>query len=511
LAYFCETIYLANNGEDGLRLYKEHLPDIVVTDIRMPQMDGVEMSKLIRNLNREQHIIYTTAFDEVEYLKEAIENHIDAYIVKPIDLDELENRLQRLITTINLEKKLKEKQDELEAIFNTTRDGIAILDLKSNFMLVNQAYVDITGFSKEELLQKSCIELSITDDREGTFLAIERVKQDGSMENFEKRCFSKSGAIITVNLSMALMPDGKHIVIGAKDITESKRKELLLKEHNRLISQYIMIANLNFQKEIQYISKAFLSNTELTQDECIGKKYREILSPTISKVLYGQIWDEVERSGLWEGELKVHHTREEFIWVKTSVTFRFDDQHQKIGYTAIMQDITEKKVIEKLSVTDELTGLFNRRHFNEKFPEIINRAKRKDDLIAFMIIDIDFFKQFNDTYGHQEGDNALRRVAQAIKGSLRRVDDYSFRLGGEEFGVIFEPNTKEEAYSFAEVLRKCVEKLQIEHSQSNISKWVTISAGLFIEKAHLIDTEEAYRGADDSLYKAKSLGRNRVI
>jgi diguanylate cyclase (GGDEF)-like protein len=170
-----------------------------------------------------------------------------------------------------------------------------------------------------------------------------------------------------------------------------------------------------------------------------------------------------------------------------------------------------EKKLQMLSITDELTTLYNRRYFNEIFTSFINSAKRKNETICFVMLDIDHFKQYNDTYGHASGDSALAAFSLALKESFTRADDYCFRLGGEEFGVLFKGLDKEEAKRLVEGVRKKIEDLQIEHKNNSASKYLTASFGLIIKEAMRVkDENELYREADEMLYKAKSSGRNRV-
>ena len=127
-------------------------------------------------------------------------------------------------------------------------------------------------------------------------------------------------------------------------------------------------------------------------------------------------------------------------------------------------------------------------------------------------MDIDHFKQYNDTYGHQMGDDTLIKVAKCIKDSLNRDDDTCFRLGGEEFGILFKSSNKENALNFANIVRENIENLHIEHTGNSASSYVTISMGLICKKASDIEGDDiAYKQADDLLYKAKESGRNKVV
>lgn len=127
-------------------------------------------------------------------------------------------------------------------------------------------------------------------------------------------------------------------------------------------------------------------------------------------------------------------------------------------------------------------------------------------------MDVDFFKQYNDTYGHQMGDNVLKLIAQALKQLLQRGDDYCFRLGGEEFAGVFYAEEHHLAYRFAESIRSSIEALKIPHIGSNVSDCVTVSIGIVCKNANEIkDADEIYKETDDLLYEAKRLNRNQVM
>lgn len=169
------------------------------------------------------------------------------------------------------------------------------------------------------------------------------------------------------------------------------------------------------------------------------------------------------------------------------------------------------QIIEEISITDGLTNIYNRRHFNEMFPKVINSAKRKDELVCFLLLDIDHFKQYNDNYGHKAGDDVLVEFAKCLKVNLRRADDMVFRLGGEEFGVVFKSETKEKALEFANMLKGNIIDLKIEHKYSSVSNYVTASMGLICKYGNEIkDMDEVYKEADGLLYKSKENGRNQV-
>ena len=168
-------------------------------------------------------------------------------------------------------------------------------------------------------------------------------------------------------------------------------------------------------------------------------------------------------------------------------------------------------ILRTLSNQDGLTGLPNRRHFDEVFDREWRRCLRSGKEISLIMIDIDGFKLFNDHYGHQGGDDCLRVVAQAIQKGMMRGGDVAARYGGEEFAVILPETDLEGAAAVAERLRALVEDLQLAHEKSPCSDHVTISVGVACFLPSLKNTfEQLTVEADRALYQAKRGGRNRV-
>jgi diguanylate cyclase (GGDEF)-like protein len=161
-----------------------------------------------------------------------------------------------------------------------------------------------------------------------------------------------------------------------------------------------------------------------------------------------------------------------------------------------------------MSITDGLTGLLNRRYLEERFAEELRRSERYQYPLSFLMIDVDYFKSYNDTFGHHAGDEILRNVAQCIRGSLRNFD-VAARYGGEEFSVILPETDVASAAILAERLRARVEQ---EFGQNNLSvrRPVTISIGVACLNRRLRTIEQIMRAADEALYQAKNTGRNCV-
>jgi diguanylate cyclase (GGDEF)-like protein/PAS domain S-box-containing protein len=167
--------------------------------------------------------------------------------------------------------------------------------------------------------------------------------------------------------------------------------------------------------------------------------------------------------------------------------------------------------LEKLSLLDGLTGINNRRYFDKHIAREWKNSLRSKKPLSLILIDVDYFKKFNDTYGHQKGDISLKEIANTIRSAVLRPSDFVARYGGEEFAVVL-PNTDETgARKVAERLREMVEGLRIENSRSKVSSFITISLGATtIIPDNLITVSEFIKMADEALYKSKDNGRNML-
>ncbi|HKJ96033.1 MAG TPA: GGDEF domain-containing protein, partial [Gammaproteobacteria bacterium] len=165
----------------------------------------------------------------------------------------------------------------------------------------------------------------------------------------------------------------------------------------------------------------------------------------------------------------------------------------------------------RISVHDELTGVYNRRYFNEVLARELSRTMRERRHLAFLMLDVDHFKAYNDANGHPAGDRTLLQVAQAISGAFTRAEDLVFRLGGEEFGVLFHVGRPAAAEVMAERVRRRVERLGIPAADGEYP-FVTVSGAVtHVSGAGPISADALYKEVDAALYRAKSEGRNRIL
>lgn len=276
-----------------------------------------------------------------------------------------------------------------------------------------------------------------------------------------------------------------------------------------IIDNNICMLEIDLKGLINGATSAFRKLFYYEKDELIGENHSKVLLN--SEELIKKIELDLNEVNNFENEITTLNKEGTKLYLDMKISNIMDDFNIKIGYRLIFKDITDRVRCEELSITDDLTGLFNRRHFNTIFQNDLNRCRRDKRIFALFILDIDDFKLYNDTYGHKEGDRVLKTIAEILSISLKRGTDNAFRLGGEELAGIMTLDKIEDLELVIERVRKNVENAEMLHEKSPVASVVTISLGVkFIDFKY--DSEitmlEIYKEADEALYRAKKSGKN---
>lgn len=398
-------IRIATDGITALEMLDKVKPDLILLDINMPKMNGYEVADRIKSSKETENIpfIFLTAKNDSKSVVKGFNKGAIDYISKPFSKEELQARVSThlklyelknsLEHTVNeLEHKIQELDEsrkEFETIFDKSLNGIALTDLNTNFLMTNDSFSRIIGYNKEELKNQSFFSLSLEDESLKVKEIINDVLTNGYVENINK-VYKVKDKIITANISISLMPDKKTLLYNIADITQLKKAEFEIKQYIKLMDQNIISSNINLKGVVTNISKAFLKISGFKKEELIGNECRIIHHSNLSKETYSKLWSTLDKNLIWEGELENKRKDGSTYWLKLAIHPDFDIANcQKIGYTFIMQDITDKKRIEEISLHDELTKLYNRRHFNQVLHNELNRAKRDKKALSFMMLDVD--------------------------------------------------------------------------------------------------------------------------
>ncbi|RXJ54447.1 GGDEF domain-containing protein [Candidatus Marinarcus aquaticus] len=299
------------------------------------------------------------------------------------------------------------------------------------------------------------------------------------------------------------------LALYASLVPSKLQKELLssnkeLQRFKKIIDTHVITATTQLDSIITSVSKAFVKASGYQKDELIGEKMNIIRHQQTPKELFTQLWSTIEKGEQWKSQIKNRRKDGSEYWLEQNIIPIKDEEGNIVEYMVIGEDISAKKELESLSMIDQLTKIYNRRKLDEILDHEFNRAIRYEKPLSIMLIDIDFFKKINDTYGHPIGDEVLYSVAQTFKNHIRSTD-YVGRYGGEEFMIICPETKKEDAMILAEKLRKTIEEYPFK-----VIKNVTVSIGVS-EYIAEFSVNEVIERADKALYKAKAQGRNQVI
>lgn len=363
------------------------------------------------------------------------------------------------------------------------------------------------------------------DDREHVQEVVNNAFQFGNYFKVHHRIKTESGIVKYAYGEGEVTRDSEGNPISmlgiVQDITKAKEAEAKIDEINRIIKEYMDILNkyvisyrANLFGQVLDVSDALSHISGFTKPEILNKNHSIFMHPEVKDQVLEKIADMIEKEKTFFGEIK-HSTIEGGVFYSEAIISPQYDKDKKMnGFIAILKDITDKKIIHDMAITDELTKLYNRRHFNESFPGVFNSARQKQCSFAFIMSDVDYFKRYNDTYGHDKGDEVLQKVGNLFWIHFKNYTKHIFRLGGEEFGVLLLFQDFNEFQNILKNFRRKVIELGIEHKGNEAAKVVTISAGIYVvplQKNDKLQIKDVYRKADEALYKAKEKGRNRMV
>lgn len=326
-------------------------------------------------------------------------------------------------------------------------------------------------------------------------------------EHFYQQAEDKRKSSLFILSLIALISVVGISVIGFIVVRSKRKADREMAQQNHLVDQNIMMATLDLQGNVLKISNALCRFLQLSQKDILQQQSYFFENTSNRSQVSNSIFGTVETGKAWHGEICRIGSDGVQYFASSTVLPNFNEKFEIVGYTNILQDATSKK----LSVMDKLTTLHNRRAFEEIFEREVRLAKRNDSALTLAILDVDFFKKYNDNYGHPQGDVALKQVGQILNQSLNRPNDYVFRIGGEEFAILLCDQSRSQSQKMLDSIRVAIESAHIKHEYSTVSDYLTISVGAFVYSG-MSDTEgaEIYNEADKALYLAKET-RNTVV
>jgi diguanylate cyclase (GGDEF)-like protein/PAS domain S-box-containing protein len=423
------------------------------------------------------------------------------------------------------EKALRDSEAKFRGLFESIAEGVYQSAWDGRLLSVNPAFVSIMGYdSAEELYALPSVAMLYWNPADRAEFA-RQVESEGEIRNAEFRMRRRDGQLVVILENARAVRDAGNKIIGYEgtiaDITERKRAEQAVfaeKERAQVTLQSIgdAVISTDADGRIEYINPVAETLTAWSLDEARGRPIGDVLN-LVNEITREPIENPLMCAlGRGEAGAPADHsvliTRSgQEVAIQESAAPICDRQGRVIGAVIVFHDVTKerrlKRALSYQASHDALTGLINRREFDNRLHAAVQSAQRGEGAYALLYIDLDNFKVVNDTCGHQAGDRLLRDVTGLLQTRVRASDTIA-RLGGDEFGVLLEDCTLEQATRIAEGVRQAIRDYRFMWGASTLS--VGASVGVVQIKPDTPNVASIMSAADIACYAAKDEGRNRI-
>ena len=424
------------------------------------------------------------------------------------------------------EQKIANKQSELEALIAALPVGVAELDRELRYRYANSLYKVLSGTNLTHIkgrLLADVMPAQIQQQLDANMkiaLKGQRVEIDYSLNMTNGESVNHSNVFVPYNNAsgdidgiLAILIDNTERTRVLKDLMSSQRE---ICELQSAVDQHAIMAITDDQGVITRVNDKFCQISQYAREELLGRTHSLINSGIHPKSFFQELWCTISEGQVWNGDICNRAKDGSIYWVHTTIVPLLDENRKPIQYIAIRADITSRKLAEQnaqhMAFHDGLTGLPNRRLMSDRLGLALLQSKRSSKYGALMLLDIDHFKEINDTLGHSAGDELLRKIALRLKESVNTNDTVA-RLGGDEFVVILESlgGFLDQATALAnDIGERIREASMLPLELEGHSLTITQSIGVVVFNESDDDPSELLKRADIALYKAKGEGRNRL-
>ncbi|MFI3155956.1 MAG: PAS domain S-box protein [Methylococcaceae bacterium] len=411
------------------------------------------------------------------------------------------------------EQSLCVSEGRYRRVFESNMLGIGYWDANGGILDANDKLLEIIGYSREDVLTGKLDWIAITppEYRQADQKALEAILETGVCDPFEKEYICKNGRRAHILIGAASFENSHdNGVFFILDITARKFAEAQLRKLTLAIEHSptaIVITDIN--ANIEYVNPKFYQLTGYTPEEVLGRTPKILQSGLTPPETYQALWETILSGQEWHGEFHDRKKNGQIYWCLQSISPVKNEHGEITHFVSVTEDISERKhsesVIRHLAFYDPLTDLPNRTLFRDRLEQAIILAERNGNSFALMYLDLDRFKNVNDTLGHPMGDCLLKAVAERMRQGLRDSDTVA-RLGGDEFAVIVQDmSISEDVMRLAEhLLKTLATPFFIEEHEL----FTSFSIGISIYPQDAVDIDFLIKAADVALYRAKESGRN---
>lgn len=473
--------------------------ELIVIDIKSSR--GFELLDNISFKDKSYVVVISPISQRFIKIPQTLKNTNLFFITKPIDIVKFEIILKDSLAQIRKSEYLKSKEKILVKSVDESPLETAIYDFDGALLYANKPYINT--FKIDDVNNTSFDKLGFDID----FKDIAYNLKVKGLYTFDKRVSKRWYK------SHFYISDDRSIVEISIDQTDTKTYIESLKKSSQFFEQSNEGAIITDKNGfIISTNTSFCNITGYTKDEAIGKPTSLLNSGIHDKSFYENMWDSLTHYSKWQGEIWNKRKNGEVYPEWLSITKFSDPITKEINYMAIFTDITSLKEADKklhfYANHDHLTGLLNKVQFENILKQTINSAVRNNRKFALMFIDLDYFKDVNDTAGHNVGDLVLKEVASRLLKTLRK-EDVIARIGGDEFNVIIDNVTQDsDVILLADKLNESIRKPFLFDGKKF---YLSLSIGVSIFPYHGLNPSELSKNADSAMYEVKANGRNGVL
>jgi diguanylate cyclase (GGDEF)-like protein/PAS domain S-box-containing protein len=423
--------------------------------------------------------------------------------------------LQDITERKRAEHALRDSEERFRSIFELSPAGMITVDARGTVNASNRVFQGMLGYGEEELHGMAFASLIDAQDREAMQVRLREWLDGGAVAvGLESRYRRKSGELLWARTSAKGVqgPRGeiRYVFAIVEDITERRLAEDSLRQAAKVFestTEGVIITDAAVN--IVAVNRAFVAVTGYSAEEAIGQNPRLLQSGRHDKQFYAAMWSAIRESGHWQGEVWSRRKNGEVYPQWLNVSKVRNDADVITHYVGVFSDITNIKRseerLEYLAHHDPLTGLPNRLLLTARIDHAMERARRRQNQIALLFLDVDRFKNINDTLGHPAGDDLLKIVGQRLSDCVRGEDTVA-RLGGDEFVVVAEDIAEAQGASL--IAQRLLEALSRPLDLEGQETAVTASIGIALYPADGGDAKSLLKNADAAMYQAKQQGRN---
>jgi diguanylate cyclase (GGDEF)-like protein/PAS domain S-box-containing protein len=409
---------------------------------------------------------------------------------------------------------LKLAEGDRQRVFDVSLDMLCVAGFDGNLKELNPSWTKTLGWTQEELKRRPLQDLVHPEDREATVEAEERLLLRQKITGFENRLLCKDGSHRWISWNSVADINRKEIFSVARDVTEQKQMaEALVFSEKKYRTIFDCAGDSlfvhDFEGRFLDVNRVAWERLGYSREELLARSMIDIDSAESAEKI-SKILSQIENTR--EASFETRHFCIDGTALNVWINSRRIEYGAQQAVLSVVRDISDRKKMEEklrsLATKDPLTGASNRRHFMECVRKELLRSRRYDSPMPVLILDVDYFKIINDSYGHDVGDEVLIAVVNTCLATLRSTDTFG-RLGGEEFAAVLAQTDAAGALMTAERLREALAQMTVLTASGPIR--LTVSIGVAMAEAHDASVEEVMKRADMALYEAKSKGRNRVV